>query len=274
VNGFQVAQGRMFTDAEERGGRRVAVVGALAGDSLGVPTAQLLGQTVHIRGISFEVIGVLAEKGGASFANPDEAFYVPLQTAQLRLTGQDKIRSIAVQAQSEQSMPIAMAEIDRVLRREHRLRPGQDADFNIRNEASLLTTVQETAQTFSFLLAGIAAISLLVGGIGIMNIMLVSVTERTREIGIRLAIGAMENEVLTQFLVEAVMLSLFGGIAGIALGLAAAAGGAAALGLPFVFDFGIVAIAFLFSGAVGVIFGYFPARKAAQLDPIEALRHE
>jgi putative ABC transport system permease protein len=163
VNNFSLAEGRLFTAAEDRGRRRVAVLGALAGDQLGVPSAALLGETVRVRGISFEVIGVLAEKGSQGFSNPDESVYVPLGTAQLRVMGTDSVRSIGVQATSPKAMDRAMAEIDRVLRREHRLLPGAEADFHVRDQATLLATVQETTETFSFLLAGIAAISLLVG---------------------------------------------------------------------------------------------------------------
>jgi putative ABC transport system permease protein len=218
---------------------------------------------------------VLAAKGQSSFGmDQDDLIVIPLRALQRRIAGTQYVDGIMVSVQEGVPTKKVQADIELLLRERRRLGPREEADFHVMDMQQIVTAVSGTTQTLTALLGAVAAVSLLVGGIGIMNIMLVSVTERTREIGIRLAIGAMENEVLTQFLVEAVMLSLFGGIAGIALGLAAAAGGAAALGLPFVFDFGIVAIAFLFSGAVGVIFGYFPARKAAQLDPIEALRHE
>ena len=274
VQNFQLAEGRLFTPAEDRGRRRVAVLGALAGDSLGTTSAALLGQTIRIRGVPFSVIGVLAEKGSAGFFNPDESVYIPLGTAQLRVMGTDALRSIGVQATTERDMGEAMVEIDQVLRREHRIAPGADPDFNVRDQATLLSTFQETTQTFSFLLAGIAAISLLVGGIGIMNIMLVSVTERTREIGLRKAVGARKRDILLQFLIESMVLCLAGG----ALGLAVGAAGSELLHRMAGWDVAVapeaVLLAFGFSAAVGIFFGLWPARRAAGLDPIEALRYE
>ncbi|HEX5759447.1 MAG TPA: ABC transporter permease [Thermoanaerobaculia bacterium] len=274
LNNFALAGGRLFTAAEDRGRRRVAVLGALAGDELGVPATALLGETVRLGGIPFRVVGVLAEKGGQGFSNPDESIYVPLATAQLRVFGEDRVRSIAVQAVSAEAMDDAMAEVDRVLRREHRLRPGQDADFNVSDQATLLTTMQETTRTFSFLLAGIAAISLLVGGIGIMNIMLVSVTERTREIGLRKSLGARRRDILLQFLIEALVLCLAGGALGLLLGI----GGSLALSRLAGWTLAVapesVLVAFGFAAAVGVFFGLWPARRAAALEPIEALRYE
>jgi putative ABC transport system permease protein len=275
VNNHAVSSGRLFTDEENRARRRVAVVGALVGERLGVGrTEALLGQTVRVRGIPFEVVGVLAEKGAAGFSNPDEAVYVPLATAQVRVMGSDRVRSIGVQAASEAEMPAAMTEIDQVLRREHRIRAGQEADFDIRDQATLLSTFQETTKTFTFLLAGVAAVSLVVGGIGIMNIMLVSVTERTKEIGLRKSLGAKRRDVLLQFLIESLVLCMTGG----ALGLALGTGGSLALqrlaGWSTSISPTAVVLAFAFSAAVGVFFGLWPARRAASLAPIEALRYE
>jgi len=216
IQNHSIEAGRNFTVGEERGRRRVAVLGSHVGERLGVAdTRALIGQTIQIRGIPFEVIGVLAEKGEAGWQNPDEMIYIPLATAQFRVFGTEWVRTISVQAVSAEAMDGAIAEIDQVLRRQHKIRPGEPSDFNIRNQASLISTFQETARTFTFLLAGIAAISLLVGGIGIMNIMLVSVTERTREIGIRKALGARRRDILLQFLIEALVLCLSGGALGL-----------------------------------------------------------
>ncbi|HEX7117600.1 MAG TPA: ABC transporter permease [Longimicrobiales bacterium] len=270
-----LAAGRIFTEGEERGRRRLAVLGAYVGERLGVPaTAALIGQTIRIRGIPFEVIGVLREKGEAGWQNPDATIYIPLATAQFRVFGTEWVRTISVQAVSDRAMDDAMAEIDRVLRREHRVRPGEPSDFTVRNQASLLSTFQETTQTFSFLLAGIALVSLLVGGIGIMNIMLVSVTERTREIGIRKALGARRRDILLQFLIEALVLCLAGGVLGLALGV----GGAFLLQRLAQWNTavssGAVVLALGFSAVVGIFFGLWPARRAAKLDPIVSLRYE
>ncbi len=274
VNNFHLAEGRLFTEADDRGRRRVAVLGAVAGDPLGVATGSLLGETIRIRSIPFEVIGVLQEKGGQGFFNPDEDIYIPLATAQLRVMGTDSVRSIGVQAAGPRQMDAAMVQIDQVLRRTHRLRPGEAADFNVRDQATLLSTVQETTQTFSFLLAGIAAISLVVGGIGIMNIMLVSVTERTREIGLRKALGARRRHILLQFLLESMVLCVAGGALGLAVGVAGSYLLQRMAGWSMAISPEAVVLAFTFSAAVGVFFGLWPARRAAGLEPIEALRYE
>jgi putative ABC transport system permease protein len=274
IQNHMVAEGRMFTDAEERGRRRVAVLGAMVGQTLGTTSEALVGETIRIRGIPFEVVGVLAEKGQVGFGSPDENLYIPLATAQFRVFGTDRVQTVHVQAVGEREVDAAIAEIDTVLRREHRLRPAQTSDFTIRNQATLLETFQATTRTFSFLLAGIALVSLLVGGIGIMNIMLVSVTERTREIGVRKALGARRRDILLQFLIEALVLCLAGGAIGILTGL----GGAMTLQRMAGWNTAVspeaVVVAFLFSAAVGVFFGLWPARRAASLDPIEALRYE
>ena len=234
----------------------------------------MIGQQISIRGIPFEIIGILAEKGAQGFSNPDEQILVPLKTGQFRVFGTDRLRSINVQVLHPDSMNVAMIGIERVLRREHGIQPGAPNDFQIRNRTEFLSTAQETTQTFTFLLAGIAAVSLLVGGIGIMNIMLVSVTERTREIGVRKALGATRSNIMLQFLVEAVTLCMLGGIVGILAG----AGGAVALaklqGWATVVSPQAVGIAFVFSAVIGIFFGLWPAHRASRLDPIEALRHE
>ncbi len=276
VRKYELLGGRMFTTQEDQGKQRLAVLGPAVLENLGVANPDaMIGENVRIRGIQFTVIGVLKSKGQSSpFMNPDDQILIPLNTARFRVLGTDRIRSISVLAQSEEKIPQAMAEIQKILRREHRLAREKDDDFTIRNQADFLTTFAETSKVFGSLLAGIAAVSLVVGGIGIMNIMLVSVTERTREIGVRKALGATGNNILFQFLIEAVVLCILGG----AIGVAAGSGGAFALSKVFAWNTSIssesVVMAFAFSAAVGLVFGVWPARRAAKLDPIQALRYE
>ena len=275
VRRFAVAAGRVFSDGDDAARKRYAVVGASIPRMLDVNSTAMIGREISIRGIQFEVIGVLVEKGSqGSFVNLDEQILIPLETARYRIFGTDRLRSITVQLRDVSQSSVAMIDVERVLRREHKIRPGGDNDFQIRRQADLLSTMENTTKTFTRLLAGIAAVSLLVGGIGIMNIMLVSVTERTREIGVRKALGATRKVILLQFLVEALALCMVGGLVGILVGSI----GAIVLSRVNQWNTNIslfaIGLAFLFSAAVGVFFGIWPARRAAGLDPIVALRYE
>jgi putative ABC transport system permease protein len=275
VKNYLLHFGRMFTRGDGAARRRVAVLGSALPELLDVNAAALVDRPVFIRGIPFQIVGVLHEKGAeGSWADPDEQILIPLQTAQYRVFGSDRLRSIGVQVVAGAPLEQAMVEIERVLRREHGILPGEDNDFRIRNRGEVLATRQEATRVFSYLLGSIAGVSLLVGGIGIMNIMLVSVVERTREIGIRKALGATRRSILAQFLVEAVALCLVGGLLGIALGGLGAVGLARIAGWNTFVSPGAVALAFGFSAAVGLCFGLWPARRAARLSPVEALRHE
>jgi len=275
VHSYTITAGRMFSAGDDAARRRVAVLGSSVPAMLDAIPAGIIGQDVLLRGIPFQVIGVLSEKGSqGSFANPDEQILIPLQTARYRVFGTDRLRDITVEASHLDSMNLTTLEIERVLRRQHRIRPGQDNDFQIRGATDLLGTFEQTSQTFSHLLASIAAVSLLVGGIGIMNIMLVSVTERTREIGVRKAVGATRMTILLQFLVEALILSFAGGLLGVASGAAGAVVLSALARWNTRISPSAVLLAFGFSAGVGLFFGIWPARRAAALDTIEALRYE
>jgi len=274
IHNYTVTVGRMFTAGDDAARRRVAVLGSAVPQMLNANRDAMIGQEILIRGITFEIIGVLSEKGAQGFSNPDEQILVPLQTARYRLIGTDRLRDITVDVNDVANMNLAMIEIERVLRRQHKIRPGQDNDFQIRNQTDILATFQQTTETFKYLLAGIAAVSLLVGGIGIMNIMLVSVTERTREIGVRKALGATRFNIMFQFLVEALVLCLAGGLIGVLLGsLGALLISKLAQWNTLISPLAII-LAFVFSAAVGLFFGIWPARRAAALDPIVALRYE
>jgi len=275
VKNYTLTAGRMFTAGEDEGRRRLAVLGSAIPDMFNANPGAMIGQEIQIRGIPFEIVGVLSSKGSAmGFGNPDEQVLIPLQTARYRIMGTDRLRTITVDAANVQHMTLSMIEIERVLRREHKIRPGAENDFQIRNQSDILATFQQTTQTFTYLLAGIAAVSLLVGGIGIMNIMLVSVTERTREIGVRKALGATRFNILFQFLVEALVLCLVGGIIGILFGALGAVALSKLAHWNTSINFFAILVAFVFSAIVGLFFGIWPARRAAALDPIVALRYE
>jgi putative ABC transport system permease protein len=276
VRKYTLAAGRMFTNAEDEARARVAVVGPAVATNMGLTTPEaLLGEKIRIKGLLFDVVGITASKGQASqFGNPDDQILIPIKTARFRVMGSDRLRSISVISPAEDSIAATMAQIQRILRHEHRLKQGAADDFQIRSQADFLNTLGETTAVFTYLLAGIAAVSLLVGGIGIMNIMLVSVTERTREIGIRKALGATRWNILAQFLIEAIVLCCLGGIIGIGIGAGGAAIMSKVAGFTTQVSMGVVAAAFAFSALVGVLFGVWPARSAAVLDPIVALRYE
>jgi putative ABC transport system permease protein len=271
---WTLAQGRQFLEGELRAGRAACVLGQTVRDKL-FGRADPVGQTVRVKNVACEVVGLLAAKGQSSFGtDQDDVIVMPIRAVQRRLTGNQDVARILVSAAEDADTAKVQADLEWLLRERRNIQPGAEDDFTVRDMKQLVQTTVAATALLTGLLGAVAAVSLLVGGIGIMNIMLVSVTERTREIGIRLAIGAVEGQVLLQFLVEAVVLSLFGGLVGILGGLGLAALAAGALGVPLLIDPWIVLVAFGFSALVGVVFGYFPARRAAHLDPIEALRHE
>jgi putative ABC transport system permease protein len=274
VRNWKVTEGRLFTPSEVRSGKAVCIVGSTVKTDMFAGQTPI-GATLRIGKVTCDVIGVLEPKGQAMFGgDQDEIVVVPIRMFQRRLSGKTTVDSIYISAAAENEMDEAKAEVEKLMK--ERRKTGEDGqpDFNVRDMKEVSNMVQSTTGVLTGFLSAIAAVSLLVGGIGIMNIMLVSVTERTREIGIRMAIGATEKEVLLQFLVEAAMLSAFGGLVGITLGLLGAAALAPVLNVPFAVQFSTVLTAFAFSAMVGVVFGFMPARRAARLDPIEALRHE
>jgi len=275
VRNYTLARGRMFTSGEDAARERYAVLGADIPELLEANPVGLLHQTILIRGIAFEIIGIMASKGATgSWQNPDEQIWIPLETARYRVFGTDRLRSVGVQIADGVPVEQGMVDIERVLRREHKIRPGGENDFQIRDAKQFLATQQSASEIFTTLLASIAAVSLVVGGIGIMNIMLVSVTERTREIGVRKALGATQWNILFQFLVEALALCLAGGIIGILLGVWVTNLLAKSNGWNTLISPQSIIMAFGFSAAIGLIFGIWPARRAAKLDPIVALRYE
>jgi putative ABC transport system permease protein len=271
---WTLAAGRPFEDTELRAGAAVCLVGETLHRELFGGT-EPLGQTLRIKQFSCTVIGRLAPKGQAAMGmDQDDTVVVPLRTLQRRVTGNVNIGTILISLDDTADSATVQRTLRQLLRERRKLAAADDDNFNILDTRQLADTLSGTTQLMTSLLGAVAAVSLLVGGIGIMNIMLVSVTERTREIGVRLAIGALEHEVLLQFLIEAVVLSSFGGLVGIALAATASIGLSALMAVPYAFQPGINGLAFLFSAAIGVVFGYVPARRAARLDPIEALRHD
>lgn len=272
---WKLAQGREFSADELRAGAAVCIIGATLHRELYGNSADVLGQPLRIKGFSCEVVGLLESKGQGAFGNDqDDTVLIPLNTLQRRVTGSKRLNTILVSMEDGSDAERVKTSLNQLLRELRKLAPSDEDNFNVLDTKQLADTMAGTTKVLTTLLGAVAAVSLLVGGIGIMNIMLVSVTERTREIGLRLAIGALEREVLLQFLIEAVVLAALGGLAGILIATAASFGLAQLMGVPYVFNAGVNLLSFVFSAAIGVLFGYFPARRAARLDPIEALRHE
>ncbi len=273
VHNFHVETGSFIDESDERATKRVAVLGVnvvteLFGDGGAV------GQTIKIKNVHFKVIGIMEEKGQSGFQNLDDQIFIPLSAAQKRLFGAKHLSTISIQASSEAVMDQASTDIEALLLKRHKIDNADEADFRIRNQAEILDTIGQVTGILTTLLGGVAAISLLVGGIGIMNIMLVSVTERTREIGLRKAVGAKKRDILAQFLIESVLLSLLGGAIGLGLGWAGSVLIARNGGWPSIISLNSVLLAFFFAVAIGIFFGVWPARRASKLNPIEALRFE
>jgi putative ABC transport system permease protein len=277
IRDWPVVRGRPLTQADVDGAVKVCLLGQTVAENL-FGEMDPVGQIVRVKKFPFTVVGVLADKGQTTWGqDQDDVVYVPLKTGQQLLFGQQfpgMVRSISVQATGPETMKLAEEQITQLLRQRHRLRPNQENDFFVRNLTEAFSTAEESARVMSILLGAIASISLLVGGIGIMNIMLVSVTERTREIGIRMAVGARGRDILYQFLVEALVLSLVGGVIGIVLGITASQLISQFFKWPTLISPSAILLSFSFAGGIGVFFGFYPARKASNLDPIEALRYE
>ena len=273
---WQLASGRLFAPDEQLAGAAVCIVGESVRRELwgGTVGQTGLGQQLRVKQFSCEVVGILAAKGQGGMGDQDDTVVLPLHTLQRRVTGSRKVGLLLVSMQDGSDSAPLKASLRQLLRERRHLADSDDDNFNIFDTQQLAETLSSTMGVLTALLGAVAAVSLLVGGIGIMNIMLVSVTERTREIGLRLAVGALESEVLLQFLIEAVVLSALGGLVGILIATGASYGGSLAMNVPYRFDPTINLLSLLFSAAIGVVFGYFPARRAARMDPIEALRHE
>jgi putative ABC transport system permease protein len=278
VRDWPLAAGRFLTKQDDESGATVAVLGQTVVDNLFGPGQNPLDQVVRINNVPFRVVGILTPKGQSTQgSDQDDTVLIPFTTAERKVMGAamvGTVGSIMVSAISPEFIPAAERQIKTLLRERHRLKSNQDDDFMIRNLADVAATAQSTNQSMSILLASVASVSLLVGGIGIMNIMLVSVTERTREIGIRMAVGAKRQDILTQFLLEAVVLSTLGGLFGVVVGVVGSQFVSVIAEWPTIVPIEAIVLAVVFSGAVGIFFGFYPARKAAHLDPIQALRYE
>lgn len=275
IKSWIVVSGRNITDSEAKGSAKVCLIGRTVADELFGEGIDPTGETVRFKNIPFKIIGVLKEKGQNSFGqDQDDVLIAPYTTVQKRILAQTHIQSIQMSARSAEESELAQIQVEEVLRRTHKLRENEDNDFIIRSQEELATTMTSVTDILTILLGAIAGISLLVGGIGIMNIMYVSVTERTREIGLRMSIGGRGVDILMQFLIESILLSVFGGLIGILLGLAASRVVAALTSWPITVMMSSVILSFAVCSVIGVFFGWYPARKASDLDPIEALRYE
>jgi len=274
TNNWTLSDGRMFSDDEQRAGSAVCIIGQTVRRELFGP-ASPIGSNVRVRQVPCEVVGVLGGKGQGAFGNDqDDLVWMPINTFQRRVVGHTRVNILQVSMQDGANPEAVKLALRDILRERRQLSDSDEDNFNVLDTRQLGETLSGTTRIMTLLLGAVAAVSLLVGGIGIMNIMLVSVTERTREIGLRLAIGALEREVLLQFLIEAVVLAALGGVVGMLLAFGASVGLSLLMSIPFVFDPAVNALAFAFSAAIGVLFGFVPARRAARLNPIEALRHE
>jgi putative ABC transport system permease protein len=274
IREWKLDSGELFTEQDVRGGTKVCLMGATVVNNL-FPGQDPVGATIRIQKLPFKVVGTLAPKGqNAMGQDQDDIVIAPFSTVQRKLMGVDHVSTILLSAVTKQRIPDAQAQVTQILRERHRLREWDENDFTIRNQSDIADAAGATADIMTILLGSIASVSLIVGGIGIMNIMLVSVTERTREIGIRMSIGARRRDILQQFLIEAIMLSILGGIIGVGLGLAVSKLISTFAGWPVFVSPAAVALAFVFAAAVGMFFGFYPACKAAGLSPIDALRYE
>jgi len=274
LRNFKISDGENFSERDVNSMARVAVIGPKVVENL-FGDVNPVGRTIKVGRLNFNVIGVTESKGASGgWLDFDDVVIIPYTTAQKRVFGVDFFNSLLARIKDDSMLPAAYLEIERILRKSHHLRPEQDNDFSLQSQSDFAAAREETAQTMTYLLMGVAMVSLLVGGIGIMNIMLVSVTERTREIGVRIAVGARRRDILVQFVMEAVTLALLGGLLGILLGIASSYGMSEFFGWSTLIAPGSVAVSFLFAFVIGLFFGIYPARKASHLDPIEALRYE